>query len=177
MRRFTKLVESNCTHCTESLSRTSHGSRGPITTERSCCKGYPRVLHYHNLVLRHSSTKRKRMYLTRNVRPMNTASSAPGCPARCRSNCQAATLQSLSAAFRISKIPTTPLHFPALILPALLQMIQSYYGVFAWKASHSQHYNHTPELSRSRGQHAVTPGSVDRPRSASKRNRVLLCAS
>ena len=34
--------------------------------------------------------------------------------------------------------------------PALLQVIYSYYGVFAWKASHSQHY-HTPELSRSRG--------------------------
>ena len=37
--------------------------------------------------------------------------------------------------------------------PALLQTIYSYYGVFAWKASHSQHYNHAPGLSRSRGQH------------------------
>ena len=44
------------------------------------------------------------MYLTRKVRLMNTASSAPGGPARCRSNAQAATLQSSSATFRLSLI-------------------------------------------------------------------------
>ena len=62
--------------------------------------------------------------------------------------------------------------------PALLQMIYSCYGVFAWKASHSQHYNHTPELSRSRGQHrcSTRPGGWTQI-NIKERNRVLLYAS
>ena len=135
----------------------------------------PCITLHRNLVLRHSSTKRKRMYLARKVRLMNTASSAPGGPARCRSNSQAATLQSSSPAFRISKIPTTPLHFPALV-QLFLQMIYSYYGVFAWKASHSQHYNHTPELSRSRGQHrCITRLGGWTQINIKERNSVIMC--
>ena len=112
----------------------------------------PCITLHRNLVLRHFSTKRKHMYLTRKIRLMNTASSAPGGPARRRSNSQAATLQSPSAAFRTSKILTTPLHFPPWSSSSP-DDIRSYYGVFAWKANHSQHCNHAPELSRSRGQH------------------------
>ena len=62
--------------------------------------------------------------------------------------------------------------------PALLQMIYSYYGVFAWKASHSQHYNHTPELSRSRGEHRCNTRLGGWTLINTKeRNRVLLCSS
>ena len=51
------------------------------------------------------------------------------------------------------------------------------YGVFAGKASPSQHYTHTPELSRSPG-----PPSLQHPArwmnpDKYQRNRVLLCAS
>ena len=85
----------------------------------------PCITLHRNLVLRHSSTKRKHVYLTRKVRLMNTASSAPGGPARSRSNSQAATLQSSSAAFGLSKIPTTPF---SSLGPALLQMMYSYHN-------------------------------------------------
>ena len=62
--------------------------------------------------------------------------------------------------------------------PALLQMIYSYYGVFAWKASHSQHYNHTPELSRSRGEHRCNTRLGGWTQiNIKERNRVLLYAS
>ena len=59
--------------------------------------------------------------------------------------------------------------------PALLQIIFSYYGVFARKASHSQHHNHTTELSRSRGQHlcSTRPGGWTQI-NIKERNRVLL---
>ena len=106
---------------------------------------------------------------------MNTASFAPGGPARCRSNSQAATLQSSSAAFRISKIPTTPLHFPALVqlFSRLHTRIMS--SSRGKRATHSV----TTTLLNSAGAGAsiaVTPGSVDGPRSTSKRDRsVIMC--
>ena len=127
----------------------------------------PCITLHRNLVLRHSSTKRKHMYLTRKVRLMNTTSSGPGGPARYRSNSQAATLQSSSTAFRISKIPTAPLHFPALV-----QLFsRSYTRTMA--SSRGKRATHTiTTLLNSAGAGAsiaVTPGSVDGPRSTSKR--------
>ena len=144
----------------------------------SCRKGYSRVVHCiatsHCDILRPSASIC--VYLTRKVRLMNTTSSDPGGLARCRFNSRAAKLQSSSAASRISKIPTTA-PFSSLG-PALLQMMYSYYGVFAWKASHSQHYNHTPELSRSRGQHRCNTRLGGWTQiNIKERNRVLLCAS
>ena len=62
--------------------------------------------------------------------------------------------------------------------PALLQMIYSYYGVIAWKAGYSEHYNHTPELSRSRGQHRFNTRLGGWTQiNIKERNRVLLRTS
>ena len=138
----------------------------------------PCITLHRNLVLRHSSPKRKHMYLTRKVRLMNTASSAPGDPARCHSNSQAATLHAVV----LSSIQNLIYHDDAApfssLGPALLQVIYSYYGVFAWKASHSQHYNHTPELSRSRGEHRCNTRLGGWTQiNIKERNRVLLRAS
>ena len=128
----------------------------------------PCITLHRNLVLRHSSPKRKHMYLTRKVRLMNTASSAPGGPARCRSNSQAATLQSSSAAFRISKIPTTPLHFSALV-----QLFSRWYTrIMASSRGKRGTHSITTTLLNSAGAGAgiaVKPSSVDGPRSTSKR--------
>ena len=130
----------------------------------------PRITLHRILVQRDSSTTRTRMNLSYTKGQANDKYTliCSRRPCQVSLQSQAATFNSSSAAFRISKIPTTRLNFPDLSL-ALLQMICSYCGVSAWRASHSQHYNHTPKLSRSRASIAVTPGSVDGPRSTSKR--------
>ena len=56
--------------------------------------------------------------------------------------------------------------------------IGSYHGVLAWKATHSKHYNHTPELRRSRGQHRFNTRLGGWTQiNIKERNRVLLRAS
>ena len=108
---------------------------------------------HRNLVLRHSSTKRKHMSLSYTKGQANKHSlicSRRPCQVSLQfSRCDIAVVLS---SIQNLKDPDDTAPFSSLG-PALLQMIYSYYGVFAWKASHSQHYNHTPGLSRSRGQH------------------------
>ena len=126
----------------------------------------PCITLHRNRVLRHSSTKRKHMYLICSRRPCQVSLQL--------SSCDIAVV--LSSIQNLKDPDDTA---PCSNLgPALLQMIHSYYGVFAWKASHSQHYNHTPELSRSRGEHRWNTRlggwtHID----IKERNRVLLCAS
>ena len=113
----------------------------------------PCITLHRNLVLRHSSTERKRMCVPYTKGQANEHSLICS-----RRPCQVSLeLSSCDIAVVLSSIQnlkdpddTSPFSSSG---PALLQMIYSYYGVFAWKASLSQHYNHTPELSRSRGQH------------------------
>ena len=138
----------------------------------------PCITLHRNLVLRHSSTKRKHMYVSYTKGQANEHSLI--CSRRpCQVSLQ---LSSCDIAVVLSSIqnlkdPDDTAPFSSLG-PALLQMIYSYYGVFAWKASHSQHYNHTPELSRSRGQHRCNTRLGGWTQiNIKERNRVLLCAS
>ena len=138
----------------------------------------PCITLHRNLVLRHSSTKRKHMYVSYTKGQANEHSLI--CSRRpCQVSLQ---LSSCDIAVVLSSIqnlkdPDDTAPFSSLG-PALLQMIYSYYGVFAWKASHSQHYNHTPELSRSRGEHRCNTRLGGWTQiNIKERNRVLLCAS
>ena len=124
---------------------------------------------HRNLIRRHSSTKLKHMYVSYTKGQANEHSLI--CSRRpCQVSLQ---LSSCDIAVFLSSIenlkdPDDTAPFSSLG-SALLQMIYSHYGVFAWKVSHSQHYNHAPELSRSRSQHHCNTGSVDGPRSTSER--------
>ena len=138
----------------------------------------PCITLHRNLVLRHSSTKRKHMYLTRKVRLMNSliCSRRPCQVSLQLSSCDIAVVLS---SIQSLKGPDDIARFSSLG-PALLQMICSYYGVFAWKTGHSQHYNHTPEFSLSRGQHRCNTrlgGWTQINIKDRNNNRVLLCAS
>ena len=140
-------------------------------------KDTPRVLHCiatsYCDILRPSASIC--MYLARKVRlMMNTASSAPAGRARCLSNSQAATLQSSSAAFRVSKVPTTSLDFPALV-----QLFSRWYArIMASSRGKRATHSITTTLLNSAwagASIAVTPGSVDGPRSTSKIETTTEC--
>ena len=134
-------------------------------------KDTPRVLHCiatsYCDILRPSASIC--MYLAQKARlMMNAASSAPVGRAWYRSNSQAATLQSSSAAFRISKIPTTRLHFPALVQ----LFFRLYSRIMASSRGKRATHSITTTLLNSAGAGAsisVAPGQVDGPRSTSKR--------
>ena len=138
----------------------------------------PCITLHRNLVLRHSSTKRKHMHVSYTKGQANERSlicSRRPCQVllqlpRCDIAVVLSSIQNL-------KDPNATAPFPSLG-PALLPMILSHYGVFAWKASHSQHYNHIHELSRSRGQHRCNTRLSEWTQiNIKERNRVLLCAS
>ena len=133
-------------------------------------KDTPRVLHciatsYCNILRRSASLC---MYLTRKVRlMMNTASSAPVGRARCRNNSQAATLQSSSAATESQRSRRHRSIFQpwSSSSPDNMPCMASSRGK---RATHSI----TTTLLNSAGAGAsiaVTPSSVDGPRSTSKR--------
>ena len=138
----------------------------------------PCITLHRNLVLRHSSTKRKHMYVSYTKGQTNEHSLI--CSRRSRqvslqlSSCDIAVVLS---SIQNLKDPDDTAQFSSLG-PALLQMIYSYYGVFASKASHSQHSNHTPELSRRRGEHRCNTRLGGWTQiNIKERIRVLLCAS
>ena len=144
-------------------------------------KDTPRITLHRNLVLRHSSTKRKHMYVSCTKGQANDEHSFICSRRPCQVSLQ---LSSCDIAVVLSSIqslkgPDDIARFSSLG-PALLQMICSYYGVFAWKTGHSQHYNHTPEFSLSRGQHRCNTrlgGWTQINIKDRNNNRVLLCAS
>ena len=135
----------------------------------------PCMILHRNLVLRHSSTKRKHMYVSCTKGQANEHSlicSRRPCQVSLLSNCDIAVVLS---SIQNLKDPDNTAPFSSLG-PALLQITYSYYGVFAWKASHSQRYNHTPQLSRSRGQHRCNTWLGGWTQiNIKERNRVLLC--
>ena len=114
----------------------------------------PCIKLHRNLVLRHSSTKRKHMYVSHTKGKANDEHSFICSRRPCQVSLQLSSCDIEVVLSRIQNLndPDDTAPFSSLG-PALLQIICSYYGVFAWKVSHSKHYNHTPELSRSRGQH------------------------
>ena len=138
----------------------------------------PCITMHRKLVQRHSSTKRTHMYVPYTKGQDNDEHSLICSRRPCQVSLQ---LSSCDIAVVLSSIqnlkdPDDTAPFSSLC-PALHQMIYSYYGVFAWKASHSLHYNHTPKLSRSRGQRRCNTrlgGWIQI--NVKERNRVLLCA-
>ena len=111
--------------------------------QMSCCKGYPRVLHCiaasYCDILRPSAS----MYVSYTKGQANEhsliCSRRPCWVSLQLSSCDIAAVLS---SIQNLKDPDNTAPFSSLG-PALLQMIHSYYGVFAWKASHSQHDSHT----------------------------------
>ena len=138
----------------------------------------PCITLHRNLVLRDSSTKRKHRYVSYTKGQANDEHRLICSRRPCQLSLQ---LSSCDIAVVLSSIqnlkdPDDTAPFSSLG-PALLQMIRSYYGVFAWKASHSQHYNHTLKFSRSRGQHRCNTRLGGWTQINIKERNTVLCAS
>ena len=131
---------------------------------------------HRNLVRRHSSTKRKHMYVSYTNSQANDHSLIYS-----RRPCQVSLqLSSCDICSRPqqhseSQDPDNTASF-SILGPALLQMIYSYYGVESEPLSITTTFLNSAGAGASI---AVTPGSVDGPRSTSKKEilTALLCAS
>ena len=138
----------------------------------------PCITLHRNLVLRHSSTKLKHMYVSYTNGQANDEHNFICSRRPCQVSLQLSSCDIAVVLISIQNLkdPDDTAPFSSLG-PALLHMICSYYGVLAWKANHSQHYNHTPELSRNRGQHRCNTRLGWTQINIKERNRVFSCAS